>query len=691
LARNTDPPALAFYRQAHLAAQRQAWAEALALIRQALALAPQQPEFHYALANILIDSGNPAQARSALEQAVRLRPAFFEAWNNLGLLLEDLAEPEVAEQAFAQAVAARPAALSARINLVRRLRLAGQHEQVLAICQAGLRYLPAEAALLQEAIAALIGLSRCSEAQALLASCGLAEDRWRNLWHRLAQRLAAINAPSAAREIYRALLASRGTDWQARLGDALTLPVVPASASALDAARADYRAGLAALLAAATPEALASTSAAERFAAAEWNNFFLAYHGQVDLDLQQQYGALLQRLLAVDALESTAGRSGLARDQPLSRASPLLPGVGPPARARRIGFVSAFIRDCTVGHYFRSWIIGLASAGFSVTVFSSEPRDDGLTREIIACGVPVVRLAGDLAAQARTLASAGQEVLIYPEIGMHGGTQALAALRLAPLQCAAWGHPISSGLPSIDLYFSSTLMEPDGAQAHYAERLLCLPGLGTAYRAAGPPPPAERSDLGLPDGPLLFYPHSLFKTHPADDALLLAVLQRAPTSRALLFNAEYPEVTRAYQARLAAPLRAAGIAPDRLHFLPLMPRQRYLQVARCCQAMLDCRYWSGGNTALDAFAVGLPVVARPGATMRSRQSTGLLQAMGLHELIAATESAALDITSRLLADPAWQAALAARIGQQRSRLFDDPAPLQALVEALRAALAAKDA
>jgi CRISPR-associated protein Csy1 len=305
--------------------------------------------------------------------------------------------------------------------------------------------------------------------------------------------------------------------------------------------------------------------------------------------------------------------------------------------------------------------------------------------------VPVVRLAGDLAAQARTLASAGQEVLIYPEIGMHGGTQALAALRLAPLQCAAWGHPISSGLPSIDLYFSSTLMEPDGAQAHYAERLLCLPGLGTAYRAAGPPPPAERSDLGLPDGPLLFYPHSLFKTHPADDALLLAVLQRAPTSRALLFNAEYPEVTRAYQARLAAPLRAAGIAPDRLHFLPLMPRQRYLQVARCCQAMLDCRYWSGGNTALDAFAVGLPVVARPGATMRSRQSTGLLQAMGLHELIAATESAALDITSRLLADPAWQAALAARIGQQRSRLFDDPAPLQALVEALRAALAAKDA
>ena len=116
MTRNTDPPALAFYRQSHLAAQRQAWDEALTLIRQALALAPQQPEFHYALANILIDSGDRSRlalARRALEQAIRLRPAFFEAWNNLGLLLEDLGEPDNAEQAFSQAVAVRPAALSA--------------------------------------------------------------------------------------------------------------------------------------------------------------------------------------------------------------------------------------------------------------------------------------------------------------------------------------------------------------------------------------------------------------------------------------------------------------------------------------------------------------------------------------------------------------------------------------------------
>ena len=690
LAGNTDSPALAFYRQSHLAAQRQAWDEAFTLIRQALALAPQQPEFHYALANILIDSGERlhfAPARSALQEALRLRPTFFEAWNNLGLLLEDLGEPEAAERAFAQAVAVRPAASSARRHLARRFRLAGRHEQVLALCEAGLQYSPAEPALLQEKITALIHLSRCAEAQGLLASCGMTEDSWRNLWHRLAQRWAAINATGVARSIYQALLASRDTDWQARLGAALTLPVLSESTAALTAARADYRSGLAALLAAATPEILAKSSAAERFAAAQRDNFFLAYHGQIDLDLQQQYGVLLQRLLAVDLLEAEYSvkqrPSASLRERTQFRSLSEAEGL---QRPRRIGFVSAFIRDCTVGHYFRSWILGLASAGFAVTVFCIERRDDVLTREIVAHGVPLLALEGDLAAQARTLARAAQDVLIYPEIGMNGGTQALAALRLAPLQCAAWGHPISSGLPSIDFYFSSTLMEPDGAQAHYAERLVCLPGLGTAYRAPDNPPPAERSALGLPDGPLLFYPHSLFKTHTADDALLLAVLQRQTTSHAILFAAEHSEVTQAYRSRIEALLYVAGVSPERLHFLPLMPLPRYLQVARCCQVMLDCCYWSGGNTALDAFAVGLPVVAQPGETMRSRQSAGMLQVMGLNALIAETASDAVNIASRLLADTAWQRAISARIGQQRSRLFDDPAPVQALVDVLEKVL-----
>lgn len=669
--------ALDCYRNAHLAAQRQAWNEALSLIRQALSLAPQQPEFHYALANMLADSGDSAAARPALEEALRLRPGFFEAWNNLGLLCEDLGENETAENAFRQALALRPVSSGARLKLARRCRLNGRHEQALSVCESGLQQTPGDEALLREEIANLILLDRCAQAHARLRVFGMAGEQGRRLWHRLAQRLAANNAIAPAREIYRELAASQTSDWLARMGAALCLPVIPESAAALDAARSEYRSGLRDLLAAAASADLDALPEIARIAAAGRDNFYLAYHGQVDLDLQQQYGELLRRLLA--ALQSGIDAGSIP---PASRATT--------AQQGRIGFVSAFIRDCTVGHYFRSWILGLAAAGFAVTVFSLDRRDDALTREIAAGGVGIVPLVGDLGTQARFLAAAQQGILIYPEIGMHGGTQALAALRLAPLQCAAWGHPISSGLASVDIYFSCALMEPVNGAAHYVEKLHCLPGLGTCYRAPELPPPAERAALGLPEsGALLFYPHSLFKIHPADDAMLLAILRQNPAATAILFEAEHVGVSQAYRKRLAPQLEAMAIAPERLLFLPLMPRQRYLQVARCCQGMLDCRYWSGGNTTLDALAVGLPVMAWPGESMRSRQSAGMLQAMGIDELIAGSAEELVQGVSRLLGDAAWQKSMANRVAERRHGLFDDPAPVQALVAALEGALRAR--
>ena len=57
----------------------------------------------------------------------------------------------------------------------------------------------------------------------------------------------------------------------------------------------------------------------------------------------------------------------------------------------------------------------------------------------------------------------------------------LAALRLAPIQCVTWGHPVTSGLPTVDYFLSSELMEPKDGQDHYSERLIRLPGIGVCY------------------------------------------------------------------------------------------------------------------------------------------------------------------------------------------------------------------
>ncbi len=63
----------------------------------------------------------------------------------------------------------------------------------------------------------------------------------------------------------------------------------------------------------------------------------------------------------------------------------------------------------------------------------------------------------------------------------------LAAQRLAPVQCVTWGQPETTGMPTMDYFLSSALMEPPDGDAHYTERLVRLPQLGLCYLPEGRP------------------------------------------------------------------------------------------------------------------------------------------------------------------------------------------------------------
>ena len=87
------------------------------------------------------------------------------------------------------------------------------------------------------------------------------------------------------------------------------------------------------------------------------------------------------------------------------------------------------------------------------------------------------RLSGALDVARRQIAAAELDIVFYPDIGMEALTYFLAFARLAPVQCVTWGHPVTTGIPALDYFVSSELLEPDGAEAHYAERLVRLPRL----------------------------------------------------------------------------------------------------------------------------------------------------------------------------------------------------------------------
>jgi predicted O-linked N-acetylglucosamine transferase (SPINDLY family) len=400
--------------------------------------------------------------------------------------------------------------------------------------------------------------------------------------------------------------------------------------------------------------------------------FGLAYHGMNDLALQSMRGDLLSRLVAPFAP---------TRANEVSRTT---------KNKIRVGFLSKHIRDCTVGHYFKRFFGGLESAQIEVHLFACGSVDT-LTDEV-ASGVSAchrIALIGDsnnddavLKRVAAQVAQAALDVLIYPEIGMEPLIEKLAAMRLAPLQCALWGHPDTTGLPTIDVFFSAAEMEPEAASQHYREALQLLPGLGCSYPRPPKAEPTTRASLGLPqDAPLLVCAQASFKWSARFIDAIAALLLRTPSAKLVYFRNRDPIAAFTFDDFLRDKLTSHGVdAAERTISLAETTRARFLAVLKACDLSLDTFDFSGGNTTLDALSVGLPVVTLPGEFMRGRQSLAMLNIIELPQLIAKDVDDYVQIAGGLVCDRAALSSLRSHIENRAHQLFDDERPIHALAQ-----------
>jgi CRISPR-associated protein Csy1 len=342
----------------------------------------------------------------------------------------------------------------------------------------------------------------------------------------------------------------------------------------------------------------------------------------------------------------------------------------------------------TCGRYFKSWITDLDRDRFEVVVYHLFPGLDAVASEI-AQRADRFREFGGSRARPSVVAPAIRgddlDILIYPELGMDVSAFALAALRLAPRQYAAWGHPVTTGHAMIDAYLSCDPMEPVHAEAHYTERLIRLPGIGTRYERPNVPGNASRAQFGLPDGPaLLLCPQSLFKIHPENDALFAEILARNPGAMIVLFAGRHPAITDQFMRRLRAHAGAPRDRDQRANpRAASVPHDDYMRVNLVCDAMVDTLHWSG---ATQHRCAGLRSACRDFARDLHAWPTERRNAVAAWcaELIASDRDAYIALASRLTTDSEWRRSLAARIRAAHSRLFnvgDATARLQELLQA----------
>ena len=644
-------------------------AAAIADVEGALALAPDARGYNE-LGILCSDARETERAIAAFARATQLDPRYARAWNNLGNALREAGRHAEAETAFARATQADPGYVLAWANLGIARRDLGADEQAAAALERAIA-LDAKHALALTALAGLRrGQGRLDDAAQLYERTLAVAPSDANTWLLYAGTLAERDDLSGAAKAYDAACTRDPKLLRALIGSKLTLPMVPGSGAAVAQARGAFARGLVEL-ARALPQRAAGLPAEHVVDELRWTNFLLAYHGEDDRALQQDYAATVERTLDAAAPQWRAPIGRRHRG----------------ARRIRVAFCSAFFREGTVGRYFEHWITDLGRERFEVCVYHLQAGRDAVAQRLAARAdrfrdCPRFR-PSQVAAAIRADAP---DVLVFPELGMDATTFAVAALRLAPLQCAAWGHPVTTGLTTIDVFFTAGAMEPEDGTSHYAERLVPLPGIGTRYARPTLPARVSREALGLPAGGTLFlWPQSLFKLMPDDDALLARVLAVVPSARVVMFEGRHPTLTARYLARLDAACASTGVSRgERLIVRPQCRHDQYLALNLACDAMLDTLRWSGGNTSLDAMACALPVVTLPGRFMRARQSAAMLRLAGVPELVARDVDDYAAIAARLATDRAWRDAQSQRLAEGAARVFDDPAPVAALADWLSA-------
>jgi len=259
-------------------------------------------------------------------------------------------------------------------------------------------------------------------------------------------------------------------------------------------------------------------------------------------------------------------------------------------------------------------------------------------------------------------------------------TKALACLRLSPIQVVSWGHPETTGLPTIDYYLSGQCLEPEGVNLNYCEELVQLPNLGTYFEHQ--PVQANDSDLAALEIdstlPILLCAGSPSKYTPVHDLIFASIAKKLGQCQFIFFNFD-ENLTPIFKGRIEQAFSKNQLNPNEfIRFIPFLKQEEFFDLMQKADVYLDTIGFSGFNTAMQAIECNLPVVTMEGARLRGRLASAILNKMGLAELICKTEVSYVDLVVELIQNPELLISYKVAIAKSKINLFNDLEPIRAL-------------
>lgn len=401
------------------------------------------------------------------------------------------------------------------------------------------------------------------------------------------------------------------------------------------------------------------------FLARNRNNYYLHFHGENDLIIQIQYANFVAKIM-----NNVYPEFSNPIEIPQCHSEDKI----------RIGYICH--RTHALGQLFLGWIKYCNRDKFEIYVY-----DIGA---VIAPQTESFRIHSDIYHHIpRNIKKVIQQIredslhiLTFLDISIEPEMCCLSTLKLAPIQCSTWGHPITSGSSQIDYFLGSDAMEPSDAQEHYSEELIRLPNLGICIPQPSLPDLVKtNSDFSLPENKILYLSCQMTAKYlPQYDVIFPEIAKLVPNAYFVFFEAyESKKITEKFKQRLNNIFSSYNLELENFcQFIPRLSTKDYLNIHLLSDVFLDTIGWSGGLTTLDAIACCLPIVTLPTAFMRGRQSYGMLKIIDSLETVASNLDEYIEIAARLALDSDWNTKIRHIMKNNKDRLFDDRSCIEAL-------------
>ncbi len=256
------------------------------------------------------------------------------------------------------------------------------------------------------------------------------------------------------------------------------------------------------------------------------------------------------------------------------------------------------------------------------------------------------------------------QMIYYPDVGMSTESILLANLRLALIQTCGTGHPVSTFGSQIDYYFSGEEVEiPDGAEHHYSERLVLLPGLGAIHNV----PLYQRKYVQKQREEILINcPWYAQKVNYEHVELLKEILRQS--SKKIIFRFfSGGALNRSNEFLPFVQDLKSVLGSDSVEVFPAKPYVEYMELMEEGDFSLDSYHFGGSNVVSDSLHLHKPIISWEGDRWYNRIGPRTLMRAGLTELVVRDAKEYVQLALKLIHDDQYRHSLQTRLAKNDTR------------------------